>query len=127
MNEVATWLSLGIIFILIVILSVLIVSLQVVYPTSCVQHHVECLADVLVMVAGSDELKRLMHEQGLEHLETCSVETRLGWFRDKRGVVRWGIEVVDGDVEWLEGPKSSAETERVPSENSLEETRDRAP
>jgi hypothetical protein len=127
MNEVATWLSLGILFILIIILSVLIVSLQVVYPSSCMQRHVECLADVLVMVAGSDELKRLVHEQGVEGLEKCDVETRLGWFRDKRGVVRWGIEVVDGDVEWLEGPESSAEIEDVQDDNSIDETRDRAP
>jgi hypothetical protein len=28
------------------------------------QRHVECLADVLVMVAGSEELVRMVHERG---------------------------------------------------------------
>jgi hypothetical protein len=63
MNETATWFSLGIIFFL--ILSILILSLQVVYPSSCMQRHVECLADVLVMVAGSEELVRMVHERGV--------------------------------------------------------------
>jgi hypothetical protein len=102
LNETATWLSLTIIFLLIVILCVLIVALQTVYPSSMMQHHVECLADVLVMVAGSDEFVKAVHEN---RVEIDNSRTRLGWFRDKRGVVRWGVEVVDGDVEWVDGPE----------------------
>jgi hypothetical protein len=105
MNETATWLSLSIIFLLIIILVVLIVSLQVVYPSTSMQHHVECLADVLLMVAGSDELVELVHERGIHSLEKSGVEMRLGWFKDKRGAVRWGIEVANGDVEWVGAPQ----------------------
>jgi hypothetical protein len=106
MNETATWLSLGILFFLIIILVVLIVSLQIVYPSTSMQRPVECLADVLSMVAGSDTLVRLAHERGEEGLEKSGVMTRLGWFRDRRGVVRWGIEVVDAEgIEWLDGPE----------------------
>jgi hypothetical protein len=101
MNETATWISLVIIFLLIVILSILIVSLQAVYPSSCMQRHVECLADVLVMVAGSDELTRVVRERGVEGFEKSEEKTKLGWFRDRRGVIRWGVEVVGKDVEWF--------------------------
>ncbi|CAO2648819.1 Nn.00g097680.m01.CDS01 [Neocucurbitaria sp. VM-36] len=101
MNETATWLSLAIIFVLVVILVVLIVSLQVVYPKDSMQHHVECLADVLAMVAGSDELLKMSREVGIEGVKRSGVQAKLGWFRDKRGAVRWGVEIADGDVEWV--------------------------
>jgi hypothetical protein len=96
MNETATWLSLAIIFVLIAILAVVIVALHIVYPKTCMEHPVECLADTLMMVAGSDEFVDLVHEGGIEK---SGVRTRLGWFKDKRGEDRWGIEVVDDDRE----------------------------
>ncbi|KAF1974355.1 hypothetical protein BU23DRAFT_531901 [Bimuria novae-zelandiae CBS 107.79] len=102
-NEVALWLSLGIIFALLGILLVLIVSLRVVYPASSLQFPLECVADFLCLVAGSDELMRLVHSRGREELERSGVETRLGWFRDRRGAVRWGVERVGGGVEWVDG------------------------
>jgi hypothetical protein len=104
MNETATCISLAIIFLLIVILAILLFTLQIAYPRSCMQHPVECLADTLMIVAGSDEFVNLVHAQGVQGLEKIGMKTRLGWFRDRRGVVRWGIEVVDGDVEWVDGP-----------------------
>lgn len=112
MNKVATWLSLTILFLLMIILVILIVSLQVTYPRTSMLRHVECLADVLAMVAGSDELVRWVHEVGVEGMERAGIKTRLGWFRDKRGVVRWGVEVVDGSVEWVNGPEQQAQDER---------------
>lgn len=102
LNETATWLSLSIIIILGVILVILTVSLQVVYPKSSMQHRVECLADVLAMVAGSDELAKMVRDEGVEVMKESGVRTKLGWFRDKRGVVRW-------DVEWLDGPEKSTD------------------
>jgi hypothetical protein len=113
MNETATWLSLGIIFALIVILVVLIVSLQIVYPKDSMQHHVECLADVLLMVAGSDEFVERVHMRGVRGVAKSDVRTKLGWFRDKRGVVRWGIEVADGDVEWVDAPEKDGDDVEV--------------
>jgi hypothetical protein len=96
MNETATWLSLAIIFLLIAILAGVVVSLQIVYPKTSMQHPVECLADTLMMVAHSDKFVDLVHGQGFEE---SGVRTRLGWFVDKRGMDRWGVEVVGRDGE----------------------------
>tara|TARA_R110002003_G_scaffold68_14_gene6178 strand:+ start:13859 stop:14128 length:270 start_codon:yes stop_codon:yes gene_type:complete len=76
------------------------------------QFRVECLADVLLMVAGSDEVVTLVHERGVEGMKKSGVMTKSGWFRDSGGVVRWGIEVVGGDVEWVDGPERMEEDGR---------------
>jgi hypothetical protein len=115
MNAVATWLSLGIIFLLMGILCVLIVVLQVVYPREAMQRKVECLGDVLGMVAGSDGLVELVREGEIVG-EGPSI--RLGWFRDRRGTVRWGVEAV-GEVEWVDGPE-----EEVGEEDRAREQRE---
>ncbi|KAI4944894.1 hypothetical protein J4E91_008238 [Alternaria rosae] len=109
MNETATWLSLIILILLIVILILLIVSLQIVYPSSCMQHRVECLADVLAMVAGSEGLISLIEEQGVDGFAKSGRLTKLGWFKDASGHVRWGVELVDAEgVEWVDGPEEVA-------------------
>lgn len=101
MSKVATWLSVIILLLLMAILAVLIVGLRVVYPSTSMLRNVECLADVLAMVAGSDELVKLIDEIGIEGMKKAEVTTKLGWFRDKRGVTRWGVEVVNKNVEWI--------------------------
>jgi hypothetical protein len=101
MNAVATWLSLGIVLLLMGILCILIVALQVVYPRKAMQRKVECLGDVLGMVAGSDGLVGLVREG---EIVGEGPKIRLGWFRDRRGTVRWGVEAV-GEVEWVDGPE----------------------
>jgi hypothetical protein len=113
MNKVATWLSLTILFLLMIVLVILIVALQVVYPRTSMLRHVECLADVLAMVAGSDELVRWVNEVGVEGMERAGIKTRLGWFRGKRGVVRWGVEIVDGNVEWVDGPDEGVREQAI--------------
>ena len=139
MNETATWLSLTILILLIVILVILVVSLQIVYPSSCMQHRVECLADVLAMVAGSEGLIGFIEEQGVEGFAKSGRLTKLGWFRDARGDVRWGVELVDAEgVEWVDGPEevasaghdeeSSIQSEEVADANSaLLESERRSP
>jgi hypothetical protein len=107
MNAVATWLSLGIVFLLMGILCVLIVVLQVVYPREAMQRRVECLGDVLGMVAGSDGLVGLVREG---KIVGEGPKMRLGWFRDRRGTVRWGVEAV-GEVEWVDGPEEEVDQE----------------
>lgn len=121
MNKLATWFSLTILFLLMIILITLIVALQVVYPSTSMLRHVECLADTLAMVAGSDELDRLISEVGVEGMERAGMKTRLGWFRDKRGTVRWGVEVVKNDVQWLNGPEQALEDEASEDEASEDE------
>ncbi|KAH7095344.1 hypothetical protein FB567DRAFT_512389 [Paraphoma chrysanthemicola] len=119
MNETATRLSLAIIFILIVILIVVFVALRTVYPSDSLQHRVECLADVLLMIAGSDEIVHMVHERGVDGIEKSGVMTKLGWFRDKRGVVRWGIELVGGDVEWVDGPDEDEDGDESKDEEAV--------
>jgi hypothetical protein len=94
MNETATWLSIAIISLLIATLFVVVITLQVGNLVSSMQHPIECLADTLMIIAGSDEFVSLLSEGHLEKISR--VQTRLGWFKDVRGVDRWGIEVVDG-------------------------------
>jgi hypothetical protein len=113
LNETTTWLSLTIIIILILIFAVLIVARQIVYPSSSMQHPVECLADVLVMVAGSEEFVEVVRESRISHKE---MRTKLGWFRDRREMVRWRIEVVGGEVDWVDGSEGE--------EKVMEEKRD---
>lgn len=69
--------------------------------------NIECIADVLVLVAGSDNLLKLIAGRGPELYNDKSVFTRLGWFRKADGEVRYGIEVAGGEnaVEWLDPPK----------------------
>jgi len=121
MNETATWLSLVILILLAVILIILIVSLQIVYPSSCMQHRVECLADVLAMVAGSEGLIGLIEEQGIEGFAKSGRLTKLGWFRDARGDVRWGVELVDAEgVEWVDGPEEGTSMGHADEESSIQ-------
>ncbi|OAL53707.1 hypothetical protein IQ07DRAFT_317344 [Pyrenochaeta sp. DS3sAY3a] len=103
MSKTATWLSLAIIFLLIIILIVLMISLEIVYPKTSMQRNIDCIADVLLMVAGSDDLVTFIHENDERVLKKSTAKTRLGWFRDKRGVVRWGVEFED-EVEWVDNP-----------------------
>ncbi|CAN9225305.1 unnamed protein product [Alternaria alternata] len=120
MNEVATWISLTILILLIIILIVLIVSLQIVYPSSSLQHPIECLADVLTMVAGSDGLIGLIEEQGVEGFANSDKMTRLGWFKDRRGAVGWGVELVDAEgIEWVDGPEAARPDEVGDEESSV--------
>ncbi|KAF2129747.1 hypothetical protein P153DRAFT_366257 [Dothidotthia symphoricarpi CBS 119687] len=103
MVEGATWLCLAILFLLVVILGVLVVSLKQVYPRKTMLCDLECLADVLAMIENSHELLRLVEKYTMKELKERGMKTRLGWFRDTKGVLRWGIEVVDvNGVEWVE-------------------------
>jgi hypothetical protein len=52
------------------------------------------------MVAGSDNLVSLVHKRGVEGIKKSGVEIRLGWFTDKRGIDRWGIELAS--AKWLD-------------------------
>ncbi|KAL1615624.1 hypothetical protein SLS54_008891 [Diplodia seriata] len=94
MNAVAVWLSAGILAWLIVA-TVVVGARQRRYLRN-LDRNVDCLADVLVMVAGSERLLRLVAERGPDGLDgEMGVFTKLGWFVDGEGRRRWGVEVVD--------------------------------
>jgi hypothetical protein len=66
---------------------------------SNLKRDIECVADVLVLVAGSERLLALVRERGVDGLKGEDIKTRLGWFSDADGRMRWGIEVVEnGEV-----------------------------
>lgn len=61
--------------------------------------NIQSIADVVVLVAGSDKLLALVREKGVDGLKNQRIKTRLGPFRDSEGNMRWGIEVIeDGEV-----------------------------
>ncbi|KAL5385541.1 hypothetical protein DPSP01_004655 [Paraphaeosphaeria sporulosa] len=105
MNPVATFLSVGILTWLIGT-AVVIICLQRRYTRSMMRN-VEVIADVLVLIAGSDNFLSLVQERGIAIKQDRKVCTKLGWFKDRRGQVRWGVEVVGGRnaVEWVDAPK----------------------
>ncbi|KAI8939300.1 hypothetical protein NX059_003090 [Plenodomus lindquistii] len=103
LSETATWLCVAILIIMIIIIVTLIISLKFIYPHALLRRNVKCLADVIAMVKNSDNFLEQIARQGPEQLAKSGVHTRLGWFRDTKGDPKWGIEVVDGAVEWIGG------------------------
>ncbi|KAF2466614.1 uncharacterized protein BDR25DRAFT_293541 [Lindgomyces ingoldianus] len=102
MNAVATWLSIGIL-IWLTLTTILIAALQRTYFSSLIRN-IESLGDVLVLIAGSENLLRLVRDNDFEQLrKNQDVLTRLGWFQGVDGKKRWGLEVVGGDrpVTWI--------------------------
>jgi hypothetical protein len=108
MVDSATWLCLAITFALVLILITLIITLRIAYPPTLMNRKVECLADMLALIAGSDELLAHVEDKSDDELNRSGIRTRLGWFKDKLGVVRWGIEVES--VEWVERPRHTSES-----------------
>lgn len=71
--------------------------------------------DIAALVAGSERYLSLARERGAAGLQDSKdFSTRLGWFRNGSGEVRWGIELVnddngDGDaVQWLSAEEVKA-------------------
>lgn len=105
MNTVATYLSTAIL-IWLIFTTLVIVCLQRQY-TRFLNRDVHLIADMLLLVAGSDNLLDIIEEQGVKLKRNKDIKTMLGWFKDRDGQVRWGIEVVGGRraVEWVDAPK----------------------
>lgn len=105
MNEIATYLTVAILIWLIGT-TALVTCLQRRY-TALLLRDVQLIADVLVLVAGSDNFLELVARQGVTLKNSKDVKTMLGWFKDRQGEVRWGVEVVGGPnaVEWVDAPK----------------------
>lgn len=103
----ATWLSLAIIFVLIIILVILIIALRKIYPHDILRNNITCLADMLALLAGSDALLWFAERHDINALRESGMSTRLGWFKDRAGTVRWGIELIDAPgIEWIEKPQA---------------------
>jgi hypothetical protein len=117
-NSTACWLSVAMLAWLF-ITTLVIISRQRSYLKPLIRN-VDCIADVLVLVAGSDGLLKLLRERDFRSLKHEQITTRLGWFRGSNGKIRWGVEVVEdvglGVVEWVDGP-DDVDWERVKEES----------
>ncbi|KAJ5386228.1 hypothetical protein N7509_008769 [Penicillium cosmopolitanum] len=113
MNGVAVWLSISIMAWLIMT-TVVVAVLQRRYFGSLVRN-VESLGDVLVLIAGSTNLIQVVREiqAGIllpENYE--NLRTKLGWFVDEDGRLRWGVEMEESyageqGIQWVAAPHFS--------------------
>jgi hypothetical protein len=112
LNPVATYLTVGILIWLIGTAAIM-ACLQRKYTGSMIRD-VSLIADVLVLVAGSNNLLELICETGVELKKADDIKTMLGWFRDRSGEIRWGVEGVGGRdaVEWVDAPKTGWHVKR---------------
>ncbi|GME59599.1 uncharacterized protein LTHEOB_4547 [Neofusicoccum parvum] len=94
MSPVAVWLSVGILAWLIMT-TIIIAAVQRRYLKN-LDRNIECVGDVLVLIAGSEKLLQLVRERGTEGLrEDRNIKTKLGWFENSHGESRGGIEIVN--------------------------------
>ncbi|KAF2824341.1 hypothetical protein CC86DRAFT_354293 [Ophiobolus disseminans] len=119
MNNVATYLSTAIL-IWLILTTLIVICLQRKY-TKFMNRDVQLIADMLVLVAGSDNFLELVAEKGVDLKKNKDIKTMLGWFRDRDGQVRWGVEVVGGRnaVEWVDAPKQGFHIPGKSSKNVL--------
>jgi hypothetical protein len=97
MNPKAVWLCVGLL-IWLALTSIAVCALQR-WFFGDLRRNVESIADVLVLVAGSERLLAAVEKYGVEGLLNSNVKTRLGWFRTHDGKMRWGIEIAEeGEV-----------------------------
>lgn len=117
MNVVATYLAIAVLIWLTGTVFV-IISLQRKYTSSMIRD-VQLIADMLVLIAGSNRFLELLHERGIALKKDPDIQTMLGWFKDSDGEVRWGIEVLGGPdpVQWVDAPETGNHTRE---KNSIE-------
>lgn len=115
MNHVATWLSFALLVSLFLItIAILLLHRRFLSP---LHRNVDCMADIMLLIAGSNHLLSLVKERGVQTLwEDDNLLVRLGWFRGDNGMLRWGIEVFKGDsnqameVVWEDGNESRTQS-----------------
>lgn len=97
MNTVAVILSVTVIGLLVLI--TIVISILQHRHLKGLKRNIECIADILVLVCGSDKLLGLLRERGVNGLEKDGdhIMTKLGWFEGADGELRWGIEIVEPD------------------------------
>jgi hypothetical protein len=94
MNFVAFWIATSILIWLIITI-IILASVQRKYYGGMMRN-IECIADVLVLIAGSERLLEVIREKGFDAIvKEDKLLTRMGWFRDPDGTMRWRIDVVE--------------------------------
>jgi hypothetical protein len=106
-NPVAFWIATSILIWLIIVI-IIFASVQRKYYGGMMRN-VECVADVLVLIAGSERLLAVIKEKGIDTiLKENKILTRLGWFRDPDGMMRWRIELVEDEQQMQLIPLSTS-------------------
>ncbi|KAI3342654.1 hypothetical protein F4824DRAFT_115259 [Ustulina deusta] len=87
------------------------------YPTVLLRR-INSIAEIAVLMAGSHRLLKLAREKAAKDFRLDpSTRVRLGWFNDKNGTIRWGIEVAG------EGPEVTTllndDTTQLKKDNSI--------
>jgi hypothetical protein len=96
MNAAATWLSIAILIYL--CLTALIVAATQRYYLGSLGTQLESMADMLVLIAGSDKLLSLVREKGPDALKKEDIYTKLDWFRGEDGKLRYAIEIAEPPI-----------------------------
>ncbi|OTA99510.1 hypothetical protein M426DRAFT_67631 [Hypoxylon sp. CI-4A] len=98
MSKPAAWICMVILGYLIVVSVVLTVASRA--YTKMLLRKINSLADVVVLMAGSEKLLQLAREKSLDELQRDhNIKARLGWFTGADGQARWGIELVGEEPE----------------------------
>jgi hypothetical protein len=112
MDPVATWLSIAILIYLCLV--ALVVAATQRHYVGSLDIKIECMADMLGLVAGSDELLRLVSEKGVQGLRNNrNLHARLQTFHSKDGTLEHMVEVVGPSIE--ERPYEERERKIGPS------------
>lgn len=91
-SPIAVWLSVSILAWLIT--TALVIAVVQRTQLKRLLRDVECIADVLLLVAGSENLLQLVREKGPFGLvDEGSFVAGLGWFQTRGGDMKWGIEI----------------------------------
>lgn len=97
MNAVAFWVSISIMVWLIFVI-IIFAATQRRYLGG-MQRNIECVADVLVLIASSERLLHTVQEKGVDAIvKDDAMLTRMCWHRDTDGTMRWRIELVEERV-----------------------------
>ncbi|PVH86048.1 hypothetical protein DL98DRAFT_450848 [Cadophora sp. DSE1049] len=117
MSALAVWLCIVILAWLIITTTAILVLKNRYF--SPLLRGVDTIADVAMMVAGSEKYLELARREGASGLRADKTfRTRLGWFRTARGELRWGIELADDDsVQFL----SDAEVKSLYANDGVED------
>ena len=122
MNLVAFWISTSILAWLTVTLIVFI-ALQRRYLGGMMRN-VECIADVLILISSSERLMGVIKEKGIDTiLEDDQILTRLGWFKDPDGTMKWRIELTEDEQMQLRPISLGTAYAPVPEEDEGDEHR----
>ncbi|KAI1126904.1 hypothetical protein F5Y10DRAFT_202426 [Nemania abortiva] len=92
-SKPAAWICLSILAYLVLVGMALTIASRR-YPAVLLRR-INSIADVAVLMAGSHRLLQLAREKVAKNFRLDpNTRVRLGWFNDRNGTTRWGIEVV---------------------------------